>query len=749
MANIKSIGGNPIVPASVEDDSITTDKLADGAVTTVKLADGAVTDKKLAQTGGVLDRAKSLVYGVRDFMASATAYKGYFDVSGNWHDSAEQGLTSGWGTIVVQVKRGSTIDVSGFGTTDGTFSWWLNSASISDTSRQAWASGSNDGTHVCWTDYLALCVHNTQSKFSGMAVREHYDDAMESRLSGKLDLTVAESIRAGSRYIHVPIDVSAGQIIRVQASKTTTDSATGVNLYYNNNGNKRMGTVLFGGGALEFVATETITQVDGYVLGAASSGTVTVEWTILGELSLLNDELNTLSNNYDVEHVHISMTSGTAHSAQTDKLYRSVSADSLFYLYITSSTGTIPAYMVYTYDGSNNPTANYISTGAETATPASWESVSGVAFESLGLFITEPSQDTDIDVYLLVKKNDTQDRATYLEASYDINNRYSFQSDYLAPLLLKLCFMVTTDVHDFKQHYLRMCDFYKAHKPNMVQDVINLGDFVYDRYEDNTTLLDNDVSKQSLFVLGNHDVWMRDGTYATNAQAYSRYYAANISSWGVTQPSNAASLGLCYYYKDYPSSVGGPLRLIVLDEYHYDQAQHEWFVSVLAECVTSNTPVVVCTHQPQCTSAEMVPFSAAYPFACPTGGYNNQPMASGYAGSYENAYINRRKAVDAFKANGGKFVCWMAGHTHRDDCGYFVETNGKQLQLTFINTSQDTTSKAFIKSNYSGDSFQYVAFDVTSSLVYVVRAGTTVDLWMHKNEFMVCNYDTAALVEYN
>lgn len=38
MANIKSIGGNPIVPASVEDGSITTAKLADGAVTQDKLA---------------------------------------------------------------------------------------------------------------------------------------------------------------------------------------------------------------------------------------------------------------------------------------------------------------------------------------------------------------------------------------------------------------------------------------------------------------------------------------------------------------------------------------------------------------------------------------------------------------------------------------------------------------------------------------------------------------------------------------
>ena len=44
MANIKSIGGNPIVPASVED----------GSITTAKLADGAVTDAKLAQTGGGL-----------------------------------------------------------------------------------------------------------------------------------------------------------------------------------------------------------------------------------------------------------------------------------------------------------------------------------------------------------------------------------------------------------------------------------------------------------------------------------------------------------------------------------------------------------------------------------------------------------------------------------------------------------------------------------------------------------------------
>lgn len=736
MANIKSIGGNPIV------------------VNTDGVEDGSMTDAKLAQSGGVLKRSNSLVYGVRDFMASAVAYKGYFDANGNWHDSTEQGLTSGWGTIVVQVKRGSTIDVSGFGTTSGTYSWWLNSAELDDKYGIAWSSTNNDGKHICWTDYIALCVHNTQDKITDMSVKEYYDENLENAISGKFDTIISDNLLSGARYIHVPCNITAGQVIRISASKTTIDSSTGVNLYYNNDGNKNVGTVVFANeNVIEFVATENISQLDGYLMGGPSSGLVTVTWNVVGEYTLIKETIeNGFENNgcnYDVKHVNFNMTSGVGHSSRVDRIYKSVDADTLFYLYIKSSTGSIPAYMVSTFDDSDNATANYISTGAVTTSPASWESYSGTAFESLGVFVTAPEQDTEIDVYLLTKKTDAQSQAVYLESSYDINNRYSFQSDYLAPLLYKLCFMVTTDVHDFKQHYLRACDFYHAHKPDMVNDLLNLGDLVYDRYDNGTTILENDVFKSSLFVLGNHDVWLQDGGIITQSQAYDRYYAANIASWGVTQPDNAANLGLCYYYKDYPASVGGPLRMIFIDEYHYDQMQHEWFVSVLEECATSGTPVVVCTHQQQCTSSEMVPFSDDYPFACPTGGYNNQPMADGYAGTYTNAYINRRKAVDTFKASGGIFVCWMAGHTHRDGCGYFVETNGKQLQLTFINTSQDITSKAFIKSNYSGDSFQYVAFDTSKKNIYVLRIGTTVDLWMHRNQFMVCNYETASLVEYN
>ena len=50
MANIKSIGGNPIVPASVED----------GAINDVMIADNTITDAKLVQTGGVLSAVDEL-----------------------------------------------------------------------------------------------------------------------------------------------------------------------------------------------------------------------------------------------------------------------------------------------------------------------------------------------------------------------------------------------------------------------------------------------------------------------------------------------------------------------------------------------------------------------------------------------------------------------------------------------------------------------------------------------------------------
>ena len=97
MANIKSIGGNPIVPASVED----------GSITTAKLADGAVTDAKLAQTGGVLgsiEQITSKMQVITGHNWCSGVSDGYMDLNGNAYDNSSYVHTD-----MVPVSEGDTV----------------------------------------------------------------------------------------------------------------------------------------------------------------------------------------------------------------------------------------------------------------------------------------------------------------------------------------------------------------------------------------------------------------------------------------------------------------------------------------------------------------------------------------------------------------------------------------------------------------------------------------------------------------
>lgn len=129
-------------------------------------------------------------------------------------------------------------------------------------------------------------------------------------------------------------------------------------------------------------------------------------------------------------------------------------------------------------------------------------------------------------------------------------------------------------------------------------------------------------------------------------------------------------------------------------------------------------------------------------------GFDLYITKAGYAGEYGNAAENRAMAVDTFISNGGKFICWMSGHTHSDQCHTFEKTHGKQLSLVFSNASMSMTSSYRIY-DYSCDCFQYVAVDLVKKYVYILRIGTAVDKWFHKNEFMCYDYVNHAVVEYH
>ena len=135
-------------------------------------------------------------------------------------------------------------------------------------------------------------------------------------------------------------------------------------------------------------------------------------------------------------------------------------------------------------------------------------------------------------------------------------------------------------------------------------------------------------------------------------------------------------------------------------------------------------------------------------FATPGLGFDLYITIAGYAGEYANAAENRAMSVDTFIANGGKFICWMSGHTHSDQCHTFTRNGRKQLSLVFSNSGLSMTSSKRV-ANYSSDCFQYIAFDLLKNYLYVLRIGEAVDMWFHKNEFMCYDYANHIVVEYH
>lgn len=330
----------------------------------------------------------------------------------------------------------------------------------------------------------------------------------------------------------------------------------------------------------------------------------------------------------------------------------------------------------------------------------------------------------------------------------DINLKYLPRTDILTQMIRKPLFIVFTDIHGSENNMKRMTDFYNKNLLANVWYPINLGDTVEDQATDSISFADTDLGKAALTVIGNHDLLVSGSLPGiTSKQAYDKYIAPNVDSWDVAQPSNAATNGYNYYYKD-KSYSGGTIRLIVLDEYFYDETQHNWFVATLADANTNGYSVIVCQHQSNVLANQASPLDNKKAFATPELGFDLYVTTEGYSGAYASANEARIMAVDDFIGDGGKFICWMSGHTHSDQCHTFERTHGKQLSLVFSNAGMSMTSSNRV-ANYSADCFQYVAVDLSKSYIYVLRIGESVDKWFHKNEFICYDYENFTVKEYH
>lgn len=286
-----------------------------------------------------------------------------------------------------------------------------------------------------------------------------------------------------------------------------------------------------------------------------------------------------------------------------------------------------------------------------------------------------------------------------------------------------------SDLHGSGDNFRRIVGFRRVMK-ELIHDVISTGDNVFTSFADS---FDFWSDRTVLNAIGNHDTAKLEGgsydwTYYAGKQAYDRYFAPFISRWGVIQPENAAEQGYCYYYKDYTAQG---IRLVVLDVMGWDAVQLAWFGNVLSDATTKSLSVVVAIHGPAKPDV-VTPMSSGW------------MSYFGWSGSSDTIPDDAISAIDSFIESNGKFICWLTGHTHRDQLGYLAEHHNQLCMV--IGTATINATNAGYGDSYrkvyeeSQDLFNVIAFDAKEHQVRVVRVGATTNKHFQMRNTLVVSY---------
>jgi len=264
---------------------------------------------------------------------------------------------------------------------------------------------------------------------------------------------------------------------------------------------------------------------------------------------------------------------------------------------------------------------------------------------------------------------------------------------------------------------------------SLIDDVICTGDMVNDKYTDGYAWWgDIDGAENILTCIGNHDV--TDGsTYSkyviTPEEAYGTYFAPYINHWNVEHTGS-----LTYYYKDY---VPKKIRLIVLDyllENDAANAQNAWLQATLSGAKTNGYTVVIAQH---------CPVSSFSKIAC-----NFTMIDSVTPYQYPTIY---QQSVQSFIDGGGKFACYIAGHTHFDMlCINPDFPNQICINVTCATTSGRDNDQLRKNNTKSQDAANVVIIDTDSNTIKLIRVGADKDKYLRERNALAVSYSNKSII---
>lgn len=403
------------------------------------------------------------------------------------------------------------------------------------------------------------------------------------------------------------------------------------------------------------------------------------------------------------------------------------------------------------YDNFNENTNKVIICIAKTndaaITPS--EASANVTFTAKGKYVSSENKETS---YV------NNVKGTLIQQTYKYNNNLITPNNPLSTQGL-LTLIHFSDVHGSSEKIARIVDFKNKYSA-YINDIIHTGDSVKTYISDADPFALVNGAENILNVNGNHESWLATASDyhpdydATEAQCYAKMFAPYISNWGLANTTQDK----CYYYKDYTTQK---IRLIVLDSVHwhayigtgtsaYDvirrnnaanedaSAQKTWFQNALAS-VPSGYSVICAMHYPPENGINVLHGTGFSFYTTLDTGVDPAPNDPWKA---RNEIYD---CVDTFINGGGKFICWLSGHTHRDICG-LVAGHTNQFFIGITTARYCGVDAANITDTPVQDAFNVFTADVNIGCVKLLRIGQTVDNYMQSKETLCYDYLNKVLV---
>lgn len=263
------------------------------------------------------------------------------------------------------------------------------------------------------------------------------------------------------------------------------------------------------------------------------------------------------------------------------------------------------------------------------------------------------------------------------------------------------------------------------------------GDLVADRFSDDFDYFADTsfmAAKRTMLTIGNHDAYYQSSGYdqtqiAPEAELYTKFFAPTIGYWGVQYQE-----GKTYYYKDFASQE---IRLIVLDDMLLGADAYAQQVWLQNTALQTSYSVVIARHFPIANPVYIPTTFTAVDIISPDGGGGN--------------VTGIEAIVQAFIDNGGKFICYICGHTHRDIVSY-SSVYPSQISIAVDAASREQCNQWSDCMRYdnqiSRDLFNVIQFDTSIHCIKLIRCGCNYDNRVREKNTLCIDYQTKTVL-YN